>query len=90
MARKRFSPEQIIGMLREAEVRLSQGEKIKGICRSLGIMKQIYFSWRKDYGGMTVSHARRHRCVKHLQENLGYRPPAPEEVSQPPDGAIEP
>ena len=30
MARKRFSPEQIIGMLREAEVRLSQGEKVKG------------------------------------------------------------
>ena len=30
MARKRFSPEQIISMLREAEVRLSQGEKVKG------------------------------------------------------------
>ena len=37
MSRKRFTPEQIIGMLREAEVRLSKGEKIKSICRSLGI-----------------------------------------------------
>jgi len=37
MARKRFTPEKIIGILREAEVRLSQGEKVKGISRSLGI-----------------------------------------------------
>ena len=48
MARKRFSPEQIIGMLREAEVRLSQGEKVKGICRGLGITEQTYYRWRKD------------------------------------------
>jgi transposase-like protein len=59
MARKRFTPEQIIGMLREAEVRLSQGEKVKGICRSLGITEQTYYRWRKDYGGMKVSQARR-------------------------------
>ena len=43
MARERFTPEQIIGMLREAEVRLSQGEKVKGICRSLGIRTQSYY-----------------------------------------------
>jgi putative transposase len=36
MARKRFTPEQIIGMLREAEVRLSQGEKVKGAAEMLG------------------------------------------------------
>ena len=59
MARKRFSPEQIIGMLREAEVRLSQGEKVKGICRGLGITEQTYYRWRKEYGGMKVSQARR-------------------------------
>jgi hypothetical protein len=43
MARKRFTPEKINGMLREAEVRLSQGEKVKGICRSLGITEQTYY-----------------------------------------------
>jgi len=48
MAQKRFSPEQIIGMLREAEVRLAKGEKIKSICRSLGIREQTYYRWRKD------------------------------------------
>jgi putative transposase len=46
MARKRFTPEQIIGKLREAEVRLSQGEKVKGICRSLGITEQTYYRWQ--------------------------------------------
>ena len=40
MSRKRYTPEQIIGLLREAEVRLSQGEKIGVICRVLGISEQ--------------------------------------------------
>ena len=40
MARKDYTPEQAIGMLREAEVRLSQGEKIGKICRGLGISEQ--------------------------------------------------
>jgi len=68
MARKRFSPEQIIGMLREAEVRLSQGEKVKGICRGLGVTEQTYYRWRKDYGGMKVSQARR---LKELERENG-------------------
>jgi transposase-like protein len=68
MARKRFTPEQIIGMLREAEVRLSQGEKVKVICRSLGITEQTYYRWRKDYGGMKVSQARR---LKELERENG-------------------
>ena len=37
MARKRYTTEQIIGLLREAEVRLSQGQKIGTICRSIGV-----------------------------------------------------
>jgi transposase-like protein len=68
MARKRFSPEQIIGMLREAEVRLSHGDNVKGICRGLGITEQTYYRWRKDYGGMKVSQARR---LKELERENG-------------------
>ena len=58
MARKRYSPEQIIAMLREAEVRLYQGEKTGTICRSLGVSEQIgvseqsYYRWRREYGGL--------------------------------------
>jgi transposase-like protein len=51
MARKDYTPEQAIGMLREAEVRLSQGEKIGKICRGLGISEQSYYRWRRLYGG---------------------------------------
>jgi hypothetical protein len=43
MARKRFTTEQIIGLLREAEVRLSQGQGIGTVCRSIGISQQSYY-----------------------------------------------
>ena len=59
MARKRYTPEQIIGILREAEVRLSHGEKIGEISRSLGISEQSYYRWRKEYGGLKMDQARR-------------------------------
>ena len=59
MSRKRYTPEQIIGFLREAEVRLSQGEKIGVICRGLGVSEQSYYRWRREYGGLKVDQARR-------------------------------
>ena len=43
MARKRFTTEQIIGLLREAEVRLSQGQAIGTVCRSIGVSQQSYY-----------------------------------------------
>ena len=54
MSRKRYTPEQIIGMLREAEVCLSQGETTGQICRRLGVSEQSYYRWRREYGGMKV------------------------------------
>jgi putative transposase len=59
MSRKRYTPEQIIGMLREAEVRLSQGEKVGTICRGLGVSEQSYYRWRREYGGLRVDQAKR-------------------------------
>ena len=71
MSRKRYTPEQIIGMLREAEVRLSQGETIGTICRSLGVLEQSYYRWRREYGGLRVDQARR---LKELEkENARLR-----------------
>ena len=57
MARKNYTAEQIIGMLREAEVRLSGGEKTGAICRGLGISEQSYYRWRREYGGLKVTQA---------------------------------
>jgi putative transposase len=59
MKRKRFTVEQITRMLREAEVHLSQGKSVKLVSRELGITEQTYYSWRKEYGGMKASQARR-------------------------------
>jgi len=55
MARKTYTPEQIIGMLREAEVRLSQGETAGSICRALGISEQSYYLYGRLSRCKTVS-----------------------------------
>ena len=47
MSRKRFAPEQIIGILREADVKLSQGRSVEQLCRELGITEQSYYRWRR-------------------------------------------
>jgi len=71
MSWKRYTPEQIIGMLREAEVRLSQGETVGVICRGLSISEQSYYRWRREYGGLRVDQAKR---LKELEkENARLR-----------------
>jgi transposase-like protein len=52
MSRKRFTAEQIIGLLREVDVKLSQGRNVGQTCRDMGITEQTYYHWRKEYGGM--------------------------------------
>jgi putative transposase len=53
--KKRFSEEQIIGFLREAEA----GMPIKELCRKHGFSEASYYLWRSKFGGMTVPEARR-------------------------------
>ena len=59
MSRKRFSVEQIINHLREAEVLLAQGQTVGEICRRIGVSEQSYYRWRREYGGLKVDQARR-------------------------------
>ena len=68
MGRKRHTPEQIITTLREAEVGLARGKSVKLISRELGITEQTYYRWRREYGGMKVSQARR---LKELERENG-------------------
>ena len=68
MRRKRHTPEQIITALREAEVGLARGKSVKLISRELGITEQTYYRWRREYGGMKVSQARR---LKELERENG-------------------
>jgi putative transposase len=71
MARKRYTPEDIIQKLREAEVLLSQGQTVQQVARSLEISEQTYYRWRKDYGGMDKSQAQRLKGLE--RENARLR-----------------
>ena len=62
MSRKRYTTEQIIRKLREAEVEISQGATIAQVVRKLGITDQTYYRWRREYGGLRLDQA------KHLKE----------------------
>ena len=70
MARKRYSAEQIINHLREAEILLSQGKTVGEVARQIGIAEQTYYRWRKEYGGMEVSQARRLKELERENQRL--------------------
>jgi len=57
--KRRYSTEQIIRKLREADVLLSQNRTAEEIARVLEISKQTYYRWRKEYGGLNMSQAKK-------------------------------
>lgn len=59
MARKRYTPEQIIGYLRQAEILIGQGKSMEEVCRAIGVTGNTYYRWRKQYGGMGMDQAKR-------------------------------
>ena len=59
MPRKRHTAEQIIGLLRQAEVELAQGRTVGEICRRLEVSEATFYRWRAEYGGLKVDQARR-------------------------------
>lgn len=61
MKAKRFTEEQIIGILKQAQA----GMKIVDLCRTHGISDATFYNWRSKYGGMEVSDAKR---LKQLEE----------------------
>jgi putative transposase len=71
MRKKRHTPEQIIGKLREAEVALSQGAKVPEVCRKLGVTEQTDYRWRKEFGGLKLDQAKRLKELE--QENARLR-----------------
>ena len=64
MARKRFTAEQIISKLREAEVLLAQGQKMSLVCKRISVTEQTYYRWRKEYGGLRLDQAKRLKVLE--------------------------
>ena len=60
--KKRRSAEQIVGLLRQADVDLGKGTNVPDVCRRLGISQQTYYRWRTKFGGMDP------KMAKQLQE----------------------
>jgi putative transposase len=60
MKHKRFSDEKIIGVLKEHEA----GAKVDEICRRHGISSATFYTWRKRFGGMEASEARRLKALE--------------------------
>ena len=68
MKKTRYTPEQIIGKPREAEVVLAKGRNVAQVCRQIEVTEQTYYRWRKEYGGLKVEQAKR---LKELEKENG-------------------
>lgn len=64
MSRKRYDVDQIIPMLRRADVELGKGKKTPEVCRLLGITVQTYYRWRQKYGGMQPEMAKELKALQ--------------------------
>jgi putative transposase len=50
---KKYTPEQIVVKLRQADVELGKGKTVKEVCRVIEVTDQTYYRWRQKYGGMS-------------------------------------
>ena len=62
---KKYSPEQIVNLLRQIEVGIAIGKTHPMACREIGTTEQTYYRWRKEYGGLKADQAKR---LKELEQ----------------------
>ena len=67
---KHRTPEQIIHLLRQAEVELAGGQPLPQVCRKLGVSEQTYYRWRKEYGGLRLDQAKRLKDLERENQQL--------------------
>ena len=59
MPKQRFTTEEMIHKLREADVLSGQGQTVAQVCKQLGVTDKTYFRWRKSHGGLRIDQAKR-------------------------------
>jgi transposase-like protein len=59
MRKKKYSSEEIIRLLRQSEIILARGDSVGIMCKELGMSDATYYKWRREYGGMQISQAKR-------------------------------
>jgi putative transposase len=70
MPKKRYRPEDIIAKLREADIHISQGKTVAETIKQLGVSDVTYYRWRKEYGGMTTTQAKRLKELEKENQRL--------------------
>ena len=71
MATRRYTAEQIISKLREAEVLLAKGISVSQASKQIGVVEQTYYRWRREYGGLKIAQAKRFKELE--KENTRLR-----------------
>jgi transposase-like protein len=66
----RFTAEEIINKLHEAEVLQSKGQSLAEVVRQLGVSDATYYKWRKEYGGLRVDQAKRFKELEAENQRL--------------------
>ncbi len=68
--KRRHAAEEIVNKLRQADVELSKGATIAQACKSIGVTDQTYYRWRREYGGLKVSQAKRLKDLERENSRL--------------------
>ena len=72
MAKRKYSPEQIINKLRAIELGVAQGDTVEESCRKAAINVQTYYRWRSRYGGMTIAEAKENKRLREENKRLKH------------------
>jgi putative transposase len=70
MARKRYSDEDVLRLLREIELSLASGSDVATACRTAGVSDATYYTWRKRFGGMGRSEMANLKALQKENERL--------------------
>ena len=67
---KKYTPEQIVSKLRQANRELGKGQTVKEVCRTIEISEQTYYRWRQKYGGMSPDMVKQLRSLQKENKRL--------------------